>query len=72
MSMDYFGNIIISAMSFMSLAYTLFKVRKPFKAHSFNTFAYIILLLIFYSLIVRSFFFFVDKDGISAKLSGFI
>ena len=51
MSINPTGNIIISACGFASLAYMLFKIRKPFKTHAFNTFAYIILLLIIYSLI---------------------
>ena len=72
MSLDYFGNIAISTLGFISLVYTFLKIRRPFKQHSFNTFAYIILLLIVYSLIVRSFFFLVDKDDISAKMQGFI
>jgi len=76
------GNLLISAAAFATLLFTIIKVRKPFKQHSFNTFAYIILLLLVYSLIgknhsdlhsiVRSFFFFVDKDGISPKLKGFV
>lgn len=70
--MDYLGNIIISSGAFACLVFTFIKIRKPFKQHSFNTFAYIILLLLIYSLIVRSFFFLVDKPGISAKLSGFL
>lgn len=65
-------NLIISSLSFATLVFTLIKVRKPFKQHSFNTFAYIILLLIIYSLIVRSFYFFIDKEDISPKLQGFV
>lgn len=45
------GNIIISVGALISLGLLLFKIRKPFKSHAFNTFAYIILLLIIYSLI---------------------
>jgi hypothetical protein len=45
------GNMFISTLSIGSLAMLFFKIRKPFKGHSFNTFAYIILLLIVYALI---------------------
>ena len=45
------GNVFISLMSIGSLALLYYKVRKPFKQHSFNTFAYIILLLIVYALV---------------------
>jgi hypothetical protein len=48
------GNIFISMMSVGSLSLLYYKVRKPFKGHSFNTFAYIILLLIVYALIGNS------------------
>ena len=68
MSNSVVGDIIISGLSFTSLVFFLFKIRRPFKNHNFNTFAYIILLLIIYSLIVRFFVFFVNKDGINAKL----
>lgn len=51
MTMFEAGNIVISTCAFASLLFTLIKIRKPFKSHSFNTFAYIILLLIVYSLI---------------------
>lgn len=70
--MNNTSNILISTGAFASLLYTIFKIRRPFKQHSFNTFAYIILLLIMYSLVVRSFYFFVDKPNISPKLQGFI
>lgn len=50
------GDIIISVGAFISLGFLLFKIRKPFKAHAFNTFAYIILLLIVYSLVGKSYF----------------
>ena len=74
---------MISVGAFLSLVYSLFKVRRPFKQHSFNTFAYIILLLLVYGLTgklkviimiiqVRCFFFFIDKEGISPKLRGFL
>lgn len=45
------GNILISLGALASLGFLLFKIRRPFKSHSFNTFAYIILLLIAYSLV---------------------
>jgi len=48
------GNIFISMLSVGSLSLLYYKVRKPFKDHSFNTFAYIILLLIVYALIGNS------------------
>ena len=51
MSMLAPGNILISLCAAGSLGYLFFKVRAPFKSHSFNTFAYIILLLIVYALI---------------------
>jgi len=72
MSTSIVGDIIISALSFSSLVFFIFKIRRPFKNHNFNTFAYIILLLIVYSLIVRFFVFFVNKDGIDPKLQGFL
>lgn len=70
--MNNIENIVISSGAFATLVFMLIKVRRPFKQHAFNTFAYIIMLLITYSLIVRSFFFMVDKNGISAKLQGFV
>lgn len=77
------GNIFISMMSVGSLSLLYYKVRKPFKGHSFNTFAYIILLLIVYALIgnsiihthsfvVRTFYFLIDKDSLSPKMLGFV
>jgi hypothetical protein len=45
------GNVIISTGAALSLGLLCFKIKKPFKQHSFNTFAYIILLLIVYALI---------------------
>ena len=48
------GNILIGLGALSSLSYLCFKIRKPFKTHSFNTFAYIILLLIVYSLIGKT------------------
>ena len=48
---DPTGNIIIALGALSSLGYLCYKIRKPFKNHNFNTFAYIILLLIVYSLI---------------------
>ena len=45
------GNILISLFAAGSLSYLVYKVKKPFKSHSFNTFAYIILLLIVYALL---------------------
>ena len=72
MAKNIVGDIIISGLAFSSLAFLFIKIRNPFKNHKFNTFAYIILLLIIYSLIVRSFFFFVSKDGIAPKLQGFL
>ena len=48
---DPTGNIVISIGAIASLGFMIFKIRKPFKKHSFNTFAYIIMLLIAYSLL---------------------
>lgn len=50
-SINPVGNILIGLLSVGTLGYLVHRVRKPFKQHSFNTFAYIILLLIVYSLI---------------------
>jgi hypothetical protein len=77
------GNILISLFAAGSLSYLVYKVKAPFKSHSFNTFAYIILLLIVYALIgkhnkpeiiriVRVFYFFVDKNEIDYKIQGFL
>lgn len=49
-SVNPMGNILIGLGATASLGYVIFKIRQPFKTHSFNTFAYIILLLICYSL----------------------
>lgn len=70
--MNNIENILISSAAFATLVFLLIRIRRPFKQHAFNTFAYIIMLLITYSLIVRSFYFFVGKDDISAKMQGFI
>ena len=51
MSMLAPGNILISLFAAGSLSYLFYKIKAPFKSHSFNTFAYIILLLIVYALI---------------------
>jgi hypothetical protein len=45
-----FGNVVISTSALASLGLLCYKIKKPFKQHSFNTFAYIILLLIVYAL----------------------
>lgn len=49
------GNVIISTCAAASLGLLCYKIKKPFKQHSFNTFAYIILLLIVYALIGKLF-----------------
>jgi hypothetical protein len=54
MSMLAPGNILISLFAAGSLSYLVYKIKAPFKSHSFNTFAYIILLLIVYALIGKS------------------
>lgn len=48
------GNIVISTSALATLGILSFKIKKPFKQHSFNTFAYIILLLIVYALFGKS------------------
>ena len=53
MSSNPVGNTLIGLGALTCLGYLCLKIRKPFKAHSFNTFAYIILLLIVYSLISK-------------------
>lgn len=45
------GNVVISTTALATLGILCLKIKKPFKQHSFNTFAYIILLLIVYALI---------------------
>ena len=78
MSMLNTGNILISLFAGSSLWYLIYKIKAPFKSHSFNIFACIILLLLVISLIgksirllracedlifiVRVFYFFFDKD----------
>ena len=67
------GNALISVMAFFSLSYVLYKVRKPFKEHKFNTFSYIILILLVYGMfskdsfvllaLVRMFFVLIDNDS---------
>ena len=73
MSMLVPGNLIVCLSAAATLGFTLYKVRAPFKSHSFNTFAYIILLLITYAIagkkdifidVVRVFYLFVDKSNI--------
>ena len=54
MSMLAPGNILISLFAAGSLSFLVYKIKAPFKSHSFNTFAYIILLLIVYALIGKS------------------
>jgi hypothetical protein len=54
MSSNPFGNTLIGLGAFFCLGYLCYKIRKPFKDHKFNTFAYIILLLIVYSLISKT------------------
>ena len=51
------GNIIISMFALISLGFLIFTIRRPFKSHSFNTFDYIILLLICYSLFGKTNYF---------------
>jgi len=48
------ANILISLFAAGSLSFLVYKIKAPFKSHSFNTFAYIILLLIVYALIGKS------------------
>jgi hypothetical protein len=67
-----FGNVVISTSALASLGLLCYKIKKPFKQHSFNTFAYIILLLIVYALFVRAFYFLIDKDQLSPKMTGFL
>jgi len=70
--MFYPGNILISLFALASLSFMFHTIRKPFKSHSFNTFAYIILLLLSQALLVRFFFFFIDHDSIATKTRGFL
>lgn len=70
--MNNVENILISSMAGASLVFVLLKIRRPFKQHVFNTFAYIVMLMIVYSLAVRVFYFLVDKPGIAPKIQGFV
>lgn len=54
MEINQTGNILISVGAAITLASTIYTVRKPFKAHQFNTFSYIILILLVYSLISKA------------------
>jgi hypothetical protein len=84
MSISLIGNLIIALSALITLGSLIFRIRKPFKNHKFNTFSYIMLLLFIYSLIgnycsfsftlysVRMFYFLVDLDNISARMSAFL
>jgi len=54
MEINQTGNILISVGAAITLASAIYTVRKPFKAHKFNTFSYIILILLVYSLISKA------------------
>ena len=70
--MNNVENILISSMAGATLVFVLLKIRKPFKQHMFNTFAYIVMLMIVFALSVRVFFFLVDKPGIAPKIQGYV
>lgn len=48
---EHIANFMISITSGISLGLFIFFIRKPFKAHKLNTFAYLNLMLFIYSLI---------------------